>query len=83
MDIAFLKQTFEENENKDAIVWNDSVFSYGWLLDRVIYWGKALQEKNVEQGTVALLEADFSPNAVALFLALIQGGCIVVPMSSS
>ena len=32
---------------------------------------------------VALLEADFSPNAVALFLALIQGGCIVVPMSSS
>ena len=83
MDISFLKQTFKENENKDAIVWNDSVFSYGWLLDRVIYWGKALQEKNVEQGTVALLEADFSPNAVALFLALIQGGCIVVPMSSS
>ena len=34
-------------------------------------------------GAVVAIEADFSPNAVALFLALIERGTILVPLTSS
>lgn len=34
-------------------------------------------------GTIVVLYADFSPNSVALFLALIRHQCIIVPLAIS
>ena len=83
MFIDFLTQVFHESKDSEAIVWNDKVYSYQWLLDRVRHWRSTIRRERVEQGAVAILESDFSPNSIALFLALIDAACIVVPLTSS
>ena len=83
MFIDFLVDVFKKHENQDAIIWKDRVYSYGWLLDRVHYWQDRIKGANIQQGTVAVLEADFSANSIALFLALAEKACILVPLASS
>lgn len=83
MFVDFIKTVFHENSDKDAIVWQDQPYSYGWLLQRMQYWQAMLEKEMIMPGTVAILEADFSPNSVALVLALIDQRCVVVPLTSS
>jgi acyl-coenzyme A synthetase/AMP-(fatty) acid ligase len=81
--IEFMLAVFKEFEKSDAIIWQDQHFTYGWMLDRVHYWLQTIREKGIKPGTVTILEADFSPNAMALFLALIEHQCILVPLTKS
>jgi len=83
MFIEFMLKVFQENRGKDAIIWNDRVYNYAWLLERIQYWQDVLKSNEVTPGTVAIIEADFSPNSVALFLTLIEHGCVLVPLTSS
>lgn len=83
MSIQFMIDVFGQNLDRDAIVWRGQCFSYNWLLDRVSYWQGVIQEEKVEKGTVTLIEADFSPNSIALFLALIEHQCILVPLTTT
>ena len=79
----FLIRVFEENKEKDAIIWKDQTYTYEWLLERLFYWRDRLKNENIPQNAVVILEADFSPNSVALFLALVQFGHTLVPLTSS
>lgn len=83
MHIGFLKKVFKQYKQEEAIVWKDQSFSYQWLLDRIDYWQTKIHEQDIKSGTVTVLEADFSPNAISLFLALIEHGCILVPLTIS
>jgi long-chain acyl-CoA synthetase len=83
MSIDFLLEVFKEKRNADAIVWNEQVYTYDWLLGRVEVWRARIAGEGLDPGTVVILEADFSPNSVALFLALADRRCILVPMTSS
>lgn len=83
MSIEFLLRTFHDNDDQDAIVWQDITYNYRWLLDRINYWRGAIRDSGVTRSTVVILEADFSPNAIALFLALIESACILVPLTSA
>ena len=79
--IEFLLKIFQENNQDDAMIWRDQTYSYGWLYERVAQWQAELSKQNVTPGSVVILEGDFSPNAVALFLALIENNCILVPLT--
>mgnify|MGYP005841152503 CR=1 FL=1 len=81
MYIDFLLKVFQENPDNDAIVWRDEIVSYAWMLKAVQSWREKLT--SLAPGTVVSLEADFSPNAIALMLALIEHRCIIVPLSTS
>lgn len=81
--IDFLLERFAARGDADAIVWHDQPFSYRWLLDRVGYWRGRIEEMDVPPHANVALVADFSPNAVALFLALIEHRCVVVPITST
>lgn len=83
MFIDFLLDVFRENAASEAIIWPDQSFTYGELLARTNYWVSYLGENEITTGTIAAIEADFSPNAIALMLALIEKGCIVVPLTPS
>jgi len=83
MFIDFLMKVFEENRNMDVIVWKDKVYDYAWLLDRVNFWRTELRRHDVRPGSVVIVEGDFSPNSVALFLALVDAQCILVPLTSA
>ena len=81
MVIDFLLDRFQENRLNEAIVWSNTGFSYEWLLDAISKWNSKLEKEGIGKGRVVLLEADFSPNATALLLALIIRETIIVPLS--
>jgi long-chain acyl-CoA synthetase len=81
MMIDFLVKVFEEHRERDFIVWQGTTFTYGWLLERLVSWSRALEEHNVAPGTVVMLQGDYSPNSIGLLLALIRRGGIIVPLT--
>jgi len=72
-----------ENRTSPAIVWQERTFDYDWLLGEMSRWSERLTQEGVQSGDVVSPWADFSPPAVAALLALIERGCIVVPMTAA
>lgn len=83
MTIDFLREKFAEAGEADALIWRDQSYSYAYLLSQVDDWTETLDKSNVDAGAVVAVEADFSPRAIALMLALIGRNCLFVPLSSS
>jgi long-chain acyl-CoA synthetase len=81
--VDFLLDIFDGHRTRDAIVWRDTAYSYGWLADAVRGWARRLPDSEIAPGTVISIDADFSPNAISLMLALIARRCIVVPLAAS
>lgn len=81
MSIHFLFDQFKHNSNKNAILWRDRSYSYGWLTTRIDYWMREFEIQKIGKGQVVVLEADFSPNSIALFLSLIERKAIIVPLT--
>jgi long-chain acyl-CoA synthetase len=61
----------------EMMVWKNRAYTYAWLKTRVAQWMTTLEERALEPGTSVHLSADFSPEAVALLLALADRRCIV------
>jgi len=83
MFVDFLVERFREYGAQEAIIWRDTVYSYNWIVQRLSEWTNYLNDHGVVSGTVVALEADFSPNSVALMLALVDRGCIFVPLTTT
>src|SRR6185503_11098072 len=81
--LEFMLDVWNSNPDGDAIVWRDRVYDYRTLLRLFDDWKQRLQELGATPGSVVVLDADFSPNAVALFLALIDQRCILVPLATA
>ena len=81
MEHLFLFDRMRQNQNDLALVCDDTILTYGQLLERADSFGQELQRSGVTGGCVVVIEASFSPNAVGLLLALIQLGAIAVPVS--
>ncbi len=64
------------------MVWKDKIYTYQELLGYVENDLKKLREQ-ISVPLVVSVEADFSPHAAALLLALVELGCIVVPLTES
>jgi len=81
--IDFLFNKFHQFKDKEAIIFKNRSYSYGWLIDRISYWQKEIASRRIKAGSISILEADFSPDSVALFLALAQQKCIIVPLTNA
>ena len=81
MFIDFLLDTFRRYADQDAIIWHDTIYTYRWLLEKTGHWRDVIRINQINKGTIIILEADFSPNSIALFLALIEAGCVLVPLT--
>lgn len=68
---------------REAIVWRNRSYSYGWLDENWALWKARLETGGLVKQAVVVLEADFSPAAIAAFLALLECGCVVVPLLRS
>ena len=79
----FLMEVFKKNAQRDALIWREDSYTYQWLLDSLEDWRKRLVEEELAEGTVVSIEADFSPSAVCLMLALIEKNCVIVPLTTS
>lgn len=78
--ISFLLERFEAHQHEESIIWNDKSFSYQWLMERVVFFEEYISQNDIAEGTVVALKGDFTPNSIALFLALVKKNAIVVPL---
>jgi acyl-CoA synthetase (AMP-forming)/AMP-acid ligase II len=83
MFIDFMIDVFNEDSSKDFMVWKNQTYSYGWLLQRFQHWQETVDSQNIEPGSVLALEAEFSPNSVALLLAMIESASVIVPLTNA
>jgi acyl-CoA synthetase (AMP-forming)/AMP-acid ligase II len=83
MVVDFLLQVWSDNHDREAIIWRDKTYTYGWLGKRFREWKQTLKTERIPRGSVTVLEGDFSPNAVALFFALLDHSCILVPLTAT
>jgi acyl-coenzyme A synthetase/AMP-(fatty) acid ligase len=81
--LYWLFERFRSNDSRSFLVWKDKHFTYKWLLDSISQWHARLEDSKVPNGTVVAIEGDYSPQAVALFLALVERGAIIVPLTAS
>ena len=77
--IDFLRDVLGEFHDSPAILWLDRSFTYASLVERLDQWVERVDADGVDPGAVVALEGDFSPNSIALLLALVERNCIVVP----
>jgi len=83
MWIEFLLDAFEKNPDAEAIIWHGRSFTYSFLLEKIREWQERLDATGIPKGAVVVVEAEFSPNAVALLLALICRSVVIVPISAA
>ncbi len=82
MFIDFLLDGLREHPHNDAIVWEGARFTCGDIAQRVDHWLADARGQEIVPGSVVVIEGDFSPNSVALFLALTELACIVISHSN-
>lgn len=78
---AWLVLRMRERRDDAALIWGDTVMSFGDLLERMRGFQEELERREVGRGSVVLIEGGFSPNAVALLLALIRCRAVAVPLT--
>jgi acyl-CoA synthetase (AMP-forming)/AMP-acid ligase II len=83
MIITWLLERMQEWQEKPALIWRDQPVNYVVLLDLVSFWQKQLDAYEINPGQVVALEGDYSPQTVALLLALIDRATIAVPLTQS
>lgn len=83
MHTDYLRERFQRNPDEPAIVGPAGSCSFAELLELQRHWGEEVERHGVGTGSVVALEGDFSPNAVALFLALTARGAIQVPLRNT
>ncbi len=83
MSVEFLIEGFREFGSREAIIWRDYSFTYDWLADRFRDCIDQLDSQGVPPGSIIVIEADFSPVAVAMMLALIERSCVAVPLTDA
>jgi long-chain acyl-CoA synthetase len=81
MPIAFLRQVFARAPDRPALIQGASRVSYAELTAHIDHEGTVLRSAGIPAGAVVTVEGDFSLASVTVLLALIEHGCIAVPLS--
>ena len=83
MCIDFLFDVFNEFKNCDAIIWKATKHSYRSLIINIKKSQLLIDSYQIKPGMVVAIDGDFSPNSIALLLALIEKRCIIVPLTNT
>lgn len=83
MAIDWLLERMSQWRSDHALIWSDQVATYGDILELVGSWRNHLDQHGVKTGQVVALRGDYTPNACALLLALIDREAIVVPLTEA
>ena len=64
-----------------AMVWKDICYSYHDINVLIEKYSLVIKDRRMAGESVAII-GDYSPYTVALFIALLQHGCVVLPLSN-
>jgi long-chain acyl-CoA synthetase len=79
---AFMFEAFDEQPAQPAVVAPGARCTFGELRELCRHWAEELEREGIAPGAVVGLEGEFSPNAIALLLALVERAAVVVPQSN-
>ena len=81
MNLSDLKDRWAKIADNDAVIRQDTIRSYGWLIAQVERCTGWLDSAGISEGTVVSLEADYSPLSISLLMALIARQAVIVPLT--
>lgn len=81
MPIKYLMNVIDIHKDDEAIIWRSHSYSYAWLISTIECFEKELINKNIYNGSVVALKSEFSPNSIAMLIALMRRNCIIVPIT--
>ncbi|MBF0288099.1 MAG: long-chain fatty acid--CoA ligase [SAR324 cluster bacterium] len=82
MSIEVLLERLDQYSTNEAIVHNGQVFSYHELQTFIAQWSDSLAKNQILSGTVVAVIGDYSLDAIALMIALIDNKNIILPLTS-
>ena len=83
MNIDFFKESLLKNKDATAVITDGRNYTFGEIFREYERAAAFLREKGVPEGSVTALLADFKPQSIALFLALIERDAVIVPISQT
>ena len=81
--IELVRNRFLEYGDSEAIFWHGQTISYNALYDMVDVWHRRLEALNIKSGDICGILGAFPPSVAALFFALMEKRCILVPLTKS
>ena len=79
--VETVRTRFVEFEDRPAVWKNDKFVSYSELNRRIDSWHETLSNLKIESGSIVGILGDFSPEVAAIFFALMERRCILVPLT--
>lgn len=79
--VSQLFECMKKHSNKEAIIWRDQSTTYKTLLGIIDKWSDTLVQEQIAPYSVVALIGDYSPNAIALVIALIRNKNVIVPQT--
>ena len=79
--LEFFFEEFKRSSELDALIYEGHRTSFNQLLYLKDVSKKLLEKNNISSGETIALNADFTPNSIAMLFALIENKNIVVPLS--
>ena len=83
MYLDYLFKVFNKFKSSIAIIWKGGNYTYGSLTNNIENFTLLINSHKIKPGTVVAIKGDFSPNSIALLLALIEQACIIVPLTNT
>ena len=83
LNIDFLLQNIQNNEEQTAIVTNGKEYTFKDIYNEYDKAKGLLEQNKIEAGNIVSLVAEFSPISIAFLLALIERNVIIVPISKA
>lgn len=81
-DRHWILKTIENHGDKKALAYNHDVYSFNQINLQVDTYRSLLKGK-IKHGEVVAIYSDYNFHAIALFLALLDHRCIIVPITST
>lgn len=81
--IELVRNRFLDYGENEAIFWHGQITSYNALYDMVDVWHRRLEALHIKAGDICGILGDFSPSVAALFFALMEKRCILVPLTKT
>lgn len=78
---SFLLDRFTRGADQRAIIFRDDAMTYAALRNCMEHWLERIEKDEIQHGDTVAFIGDFSPNTIALYLALALHKCVLVPLS--
>lgn len=76
----YFYEVFKNNQDKNALIFNEKEYAYQDLIKNIQHWKSEIENNKIRKGDVVALFGDFSFNTISILFALIDNKNIIVPL---